>query len=342
MPDAPPIVDQDPTPDTLREFLEHAAMVRDYAEDEPEQHLSEASTRTFCILPVIHLLGYGDIVDLREEVPIRDTREFLDYELRVDGRPAVIVEAKPLGHAITLQDGGQCVQYASVCGVRWCLVTNGREWEVFDERAPGALATKKVAAVNLGSDDAAAQAWSVLSLFSRESLARAMPLTRLLVDRVVEDDLHRSDSPAVRALQQTVKQRFAEDVSGSAIVDSVKRLLGREPAVTSERVENTRVRYAETSPPSDIQELIAGQLLPPDAVLECTASGVNHTARLRDGRIELEGKLYATPSGAARAIVGTQVNGWKRWRFNGVLLADLKEKLRVIRHAGDRSPPGET
>jgi hypothetical protein len=337
MSDAPSIVDKarTPEPDALREFLAHAAMVRDYAEDEPEQHLSEASTRTFCILPVLHLLGYGGIVDLREEVRIPDTGKFLDYELRIDGRPVVIVEAKPLGHALTSQDGGQCVEYASVWGVRWCLVTNGLDWEVFDGRAPGALATKKVAAVNVGSDDAAARAWSVLSLFSRQSFARSAPLTRLLVDRVVQDELHRSDSAAVLAIQQTVKQRFVEDVSGPAIVDSVTRLFRPEFAASDPPTEAKPFGRSESRPPSDIQELIDNRRMPPDAVIECTANGVRHTARLRDGKIELDGKLYS-PSAAARAVLkGGAVNGWIKWFYEGESLWDIRARLRDEEH----SPP---
>jgi hypothetical protein len=369
MPDTPSLVGRDPAPesDALREFLAHAAMVRDFAQDDLEEQLSEAMTRTACILPVLHLLGYRDIVDIREEVPIRDTKEFLDYELRVDGRAIVIVEAKRLAHPLTLQDGGQCVKYASVRGVRWCLVTNGREWQVFDGRAPDALATKKVAAVSLGNDDGAAQAWSVLSLFSRDSLARAMPLTRLLVDRVVEDDLHRVDSAAVRALQKTVKQRFAEDVSSSAIVDSVRRLFGsaftgRDQPSEAEPLGPSAISSVNDSPRdslrhrraiaedgamtavelsgagqraamSDLQALIDGQLLPPGAILECTASGVSHRGRVRDGKIELDGKLYS-PSAAAREVLGGgQVNGWKKWRCDGVLLDDLRQKLWARRHS---------
>jgi len=44
-------------------------------------------------------------------------------------------------------------------------------------------------------------------------------------------------------------------------------------------------------------------ILPADAVLECKVCGVTHTARVRSGRIEFDGALYATPSVAGSALL---------------------------------------
>ncbi len=321
--------------DVPSEFLDHAAMVRDYlqrAPGEPEQ--TEADTRVLFIDPVLHMLGYRDGIDIRREASIPATKETVDFELRADGQPIVLVEAKRLKHDITSQDTGQCVQYAAVLGVRWCLVTNGRRWQVFDARAHGVLGDKMVADVDLDDDVAAADAWDVLSHFSRDSLSRATPLTRLLVARVVDDDLHRPDSPAVQALRRAVKKRFGEQVSGGSVVDGVQRLVRGRPSIVEEtplpEVEGAR----KESGSSDIEELIAAGLLPPDAPLECTVRDVTHAARLHEGRIELEGKVYATPSAAAASLLGgTAVNGWKTWRYKGERLSDLRERLR----RGDRS-----
>jgi hypothetical protein len=103
------------------EFLEHAAMVRDYA----SMNLSEADTRVHLIDPVLAILGYRAVGDIRREVPVPATREFIDYQLMAGDQPQAIVEAKAVRHAITDQHVAQCVQYASVLGVRWCLITNG-------------------------------------------------------------------------------------------------------------------------------------------------------------------------------------------------------------------------
>src|SRR5690606_27868653 len=113
------------------------------------ERLSESDTRVHLIDPVLRILGYKSVPDLRREVPVPATKESLDYQLSVDGRPQVIVEAKALRHSITDQHAAQCVQYASILGIRWCLITNGTAWALYDAHAKGPLAEKKVTEVSL-------------------------------------------------------------------------------------------------------------------------------------------------------------------------------------------------
>ena len=70
------------------------------------------------------------------------TKEFLDYELRVDDKPVMIVEAKAARHLLSERDAAQCVQYASVLGVRWCVIANGMTWIFYDAHATGSLKDK--------------------------------------------------------------------------------------------------------------------------------------------------------------------------------------------------------
>ncbi len=307
-------------------------MVRDSA----SMRLSEADTRVHLVDPVLAILGYRAVDDMRREVTIPATREFVDYELRAGGQPHALVEAKALKHPITDQHAAQCVQYASVLGVRWCLITNGVSWTIYDAHAKGPLAGKHVAHVRLDSDaQAAAKAWSVLSLFSRESLAQSPPLTTLLVERVVSDELQRTDSSAITALRRAVKGRFGENVSSQAILDAVRSIMtpsslevGQEESTTSAEVTGAKARRPRKAPRSGLVELMEAGLLPSDAALECTLYGATHAARVRDGAIELEGKTYATPSAAASALRGGKAsNGWVIWKFKGELLADLRAKL---------------
>ncbi|MEX0749316.1 MAG: type I restriction enzyme HsdR N-terminal domain-containing protein [Dehalococcoidia bacterium] len=323
-------------PNGETEFLEHAAMVRDYA----SMNLSEADTRAHLIDPVLTLLGYRGVDALRREVPVAATREFIDYELRAGGEPQALVEAKAVRHAITDQHAAQCVQYASVLGVRWCLITNGVSWTIYDAHAKGALAAKHVAAVRLDSDaQAAAKAWAVLSLFSRDSLARSSPLTKLLIERVIADELARPDSPAINALRRAVKDRFGETVTGQAVLDVLTEA-GVE-ATTADLATNEdsaaptdvpaqvrKPRREATGARSGLTELVDAGLLPADAALECTLYRQTFAARVRDGGIELQGKLYATPSAAAAALRdGKASNGWVIWKYKGRLLADLRAQL---------------
>lgn len=319
-------------PSAETEFLEHAAMIRDYA----SMNLSEADTRVHLIDPVLAILGYRAVDDIRREVAVAATREFIDYELRAGGQPQAIVEAKALKHAITDQHAAQCVQYASILGVRWCLITNGVSWMVYDAHAKGALAAKRVAQVRLDADaQSAVKAWSVLSLFSRESLSQSPPLTKLLVERVITDELVRVDAPAISALRRAVKDRFGESVSAQTIVDAIQQLIVSSAGLTDEPLSESPVaampggaKRGRKAPKSGLLELIEAGLLPGDAALDCKLYGVTHAARIRDGEIELQGTTYGTPSAAAAALRdGKASNGWIIWRYKGDTLADLRAKL---------------
>lgn len=329
-------------------FIELASKVSEYL----PLNLSEADTRAHLIDPVLRILGYEGARDLRREVPIPATKEFLDYELLVNGEPRAIVEAKALRFALTDAHVGQCVEYAAVLGVRWCLITNGAAWALYDAHARVPLAQKRVAEVRLDGDDAATQqAWEMLSLFSREDLGQMNPLVSLLVERVVADELARPDSPAVDALRRAINARFGERVPGSAVVAAIGRRLsntvGSTPGEAGRPLgASTTAARTAGAPPSGLPrgdgvahrrrppasvtllDLVQAGLLPADAALEARVSGVSHAARLRDGQIELNGTLYSSPSAASMALRNTQSwNGWIDWRHRGETLGALRAKL---------------
>ena len=327
-------------PDARSEFDRHLTTVQEYA----GLNLSESDTRAYLVDPLLRLLGFADVKHLRREVTVPATKEFLDYELLVDGQPEVIVEAKAVRHSLSDRHAAQCVQYASVLGVRWCLITNGLAWALYDAHATGPLREKRVAEVRLDGDETAAEeAWAVLSAFSRHALAQSNPITSLLVDRVVADDLSRSDSTAVRALRRSVQQRFGERVSTEAVVSAIERVL-RASAPAAEAGAEEPGAQIETEPESTpprprrtkgggrrvtIAELVDAGLLPPDATLEATVSGVTHIGRLREGQLEVNGVTYGTPS-AASAAIGSSSNGWVDWRYRGATLAALRQRLPSV------------
>ena len=100
------------------EFEQHISTIQQYT----VLGLSEADTRSHLIDPLLRILGFSDVRHLRREVMIPATKEFIDYELRVDDKPVMIVEAKAARHSLSERDAAQCVQYTSVLGVRWCVI----------------------------------------------------------------------------------------------------------------------------------------------------------------------------------------------------------------------------
>lgn len=350
-------------------FYQHAENIQEYL----RLNLSEADTRVYLIDPVLRMLGYVRVGDLRREVPVPATKEFLDYELYADGKAQAIVEAKALRIPVTDQAAAQCVQYAAVLGVRWCIITNGVTWAIYNAHASGPLADKRVAQVRLDGDEAGiAEAWEVLSLFSRDSLTQASPMGRLLAERVIHDELSRPDSPAILALRRAIRERFGERVAPQGIVDVISKLITRprsagiaapvveaplpESAVpsprrrrstsrlaTGETAEATalreRARRTEVVKPDGsrvtLQDLIAAGLIPVDSALEAEFAGVTHVARVKSDGVEFGGHLYRNLSAAAAAARGGAANGWNCWLYQGRPVGDLRQVfLKRITEAG--------
>jgi hypothetical protein len=322
------------------EFFSHAQQVLGLL----SHNLSEADTRVRLVDPLLAILGYQGVNDLRREVPIPASREFVDYELRVNEHPFVVVEAKALRHVITDQDAAQCVSYASVLGAPWCLVTNGLSWQLLYAYATGPLAAKRIAQVRIDSEQRTlSEAWRVLSLIGKDSLSQANPLTKLLIERVVIDELTRPDSPAINALRRAIRERFREQVSAQSVIDAIERLRGPEaiqgnPEISIAAREETGLtqgRRPRASVGVSLIHLVDAGLLPADASLECKLYGVTHVARVRDGRIELNRRTFESPSAAASALRdGKASNGWVIWKYKGEYLADLRARLPTA--ANDR------
>ena len=226
------------------EFEQHISTIQQYT----VLGLSEADTRSHLIDPLLRILGFSDVRHLRREVMIPATKEFLDYELRVDDKPVMIVEAKAARNPLSERDAAQCVQYASVLGVRWCVITNGMTWVFYDAHATGSLKDKWIAEVRLDGDELGVeQAWAVLSAFSRQSLVKPNPITSLLVERVVADELTRPDSKAVMGLRRSVQQRFGERVSGEAVLSAIRRVFLAPATAVEARIEDEPANDSEAS-----------------------------------------------------------------------------------------------
>jgi hypothetical protein len=336
------------------EFLDHVQSLGSYA----QQNLSEADTRVYLIDPVLRILGYTTVGDVRREVPVPATREFIDYELYAGGKAQAIIEAKAVRLPVTDAAAAQCVQYASILGVRWCLVTNGVTWAIYNAHAAGPLSEKRVATVRLdGTEEELSDAWDVLKLFRRDSLASANPLSRLLAERVVADELANRDSQAVQALRRAVKARFNERISGDAVVEIIGKLMGRArgaapaganglgsvAAANGAASEATGVQVSEPPPGSSrkrniplkpdgtrvtIADLVEAGLLHAGDVLSFRIADTEAHGTVAPTGIEVNGEVYQNPSKAIQAIRNTSVNGWDYWTtMDGRTLSAVRDEF---------------
>ena len=103
-----------------------------------EHALTEEATKTSIILPFIQALGF-DVFDLNEVTPefVADVGikkgEKIDFALRVDGKPAILVEAKPISMSLGSAQYSQLFRYFAVAEVKLAILTNGREIWFFSD-----------------------------------------------------------------------------------------------------------------------------------------------------------------------------------------------------------------
>ncbi len=122
-----------------------------------------------------------------------------------------------------MKHAAQCVQYAAVHGVRWCVITNGLVWVLYDAHLIDVpLEDKRVAEVRIDGDaDSTEEAWRVLLVLAHDEAVASRALRALLIERVVSDQLSSPGSSAITELRRDIRRRFGENVSGDAIVEFI-------------------------------------------------------------------------------------------------------------------------
>ncbi len=179
--------------------------VKDHWAKPGRPKLSEADTRAHFIDPLLRALGYHSIGDVQHEVYVETAKQYLDYLLVVDALPRVAVEAKAIDVGFTDSQGAQVVQYCSVLGIEWAVVTNARDWRLYHGYATGPLAEKLLTKVDLLGWDTDAQYRAVfeqLWLVSKEAFQTSAGPGEWLVARQLDMALRKSLADALVAGDQ--------------------------------------------------------------------------------------------------------------------------------------------
>lgn len=104
---------------------------------EVDPNRGEADTRAKIVEPLLEQLGWSFVED---EVKVEYSIKFgtatsrVDYALLIDERPTVFVEAKALGSDLTSDDARQILDYGRHKGIEWCVLTNGKEVEIYNTK----------------------------------------------------------------------------------------------------------------------------------------------------------------------------------------------------------------
>ena len=136
---------------------------------------NEAQTRLSLIDPLLRALGWdtADPALVRPEYVVNGRRA--DYALmNAQSDVVVFLEAKNLGEQLA-NHRSQVVAYASELGIRFPALTNGNEWEVYDNSQLVPIEQRRVLNVSIANADSAKCALQFLLLW-RPNLASGQPI----------------------------------------------------------------------------------------------------------------------------------------------------------------------
>lgn len=129
----------------MSDFLERVSQISNRSKVAERQALTEEATKTSVILPFLQTLGF-DVFNLDEVIPefIADVGtkkgEKVDFAVKIDGKIAMLIEAKPVNAKLGDTQFNQLFRYFSVTEARLAILTNGREaWFFSDTDEPNKM-----------------------------------------------------------------------------------------------------------------------------------------------------------------------------------------------------------
>ncbi|HVB63339.1 MAG TPA: type I restriction enzyme HsdR N-terminal domain-containing protein, partial [Nitrolancea sp.] len=165
---------------------------------------------------MIAALGWSGIGIVTREYYVRNSREFIDYvmagpsALGAKPGPLLAMEAKALQSDLTEKNAAQLIQYCSVEGIEWAVLTNGRELQFFNTFLKPDLSAKRILRLDLlafNDDDEFGILFEQLWQLSRESMtterSRAW-LNQLRLDQAVRKIMLNPGSSTIRQLRKVL------------------------------------------------------------------------------------------------------------------------------------------
>jgi len=209
-----------------------------------KDELKETPTRTIFTDVLLQALGWDvrnpDEVEL--ECPTIDGKS-VDYALKIDRKPVLFVEAKPLNDPLVdIKSITQVVGYAANAGVEWCVLTNGVTYKVYHSTEKAEAPEKLLFEVSV--DPKESKGMSVqqiaerLSRLSRDSMAKGV-LDELGKETFTMGKIRKALDKIFAEPPNTFVRLVRSSIGDNTIKPTeVKKALGRLWARTSE-VETT-------------------------------------------------------------------------------------------------------
>lgn len=208
--------------------------------------LKELPTRTIFVNVLLQALGWdiGNPDEVHEEYPTIDGKS-VDYALKIDDKPVLFLEAKPLNDPLTdIKAITQVISYAAVAPVEWCVLTNGVTYKVYSSTEQAAAPEKLLFEISIDPKEnkgmPAQEIAQRLSCLSRDSMAKRV------LDEIAKETF------TMRKIQKALDKIFAD------------------PSSTLVRLVRSNIRD-DTIKPAQVKEALS-KLWPRRPELETTVS----------------------------------------------------------------------
>ncbi len=327
--------------------------------------IGEQNTKAALIDPLLAALGWDlqEIDEIRREYRRKPQDNPVDYALFLNRTECLLMEAKSLEKDLGDRKWiSQNISYAAVVGVKWCVLTNGDEYRIYNSHAEVDVDEKLFRKVSISDSDPKFLI-DTLVLLSKDKM-RGSLLDEMwkahFIDRKVrfalEGLLAEDDGALVRAICKK-----ANGVTPSEVRASLKRAkitidfplpkvleqpapvppppVTPKPEASPIRREAS-IKAREIMPAmteATLPNLIAAGFVKAPMELERTYKGVRLTASIQPGgTVSFDGERCATLSAAGgvarKSVLGTSphepppaTNGWIFWQFQDPKTGTLRD-----------------
>jgi hypothetical protein len=132
--------------------------------------VGEQNTKAALIDPILTALGWDlqEMDESRREYRRKPQDNPVDYALFLNRTETLFIEAKSLERDLSDRKWiSQNLSYATVVGVRWCVLTNGDEYRIYNSHAPVDVEQKLFRIVRISDTANANSAVDTLHLLSK-------------------------------------------------------------------------------------------------------------------------------------------------------------------------------
>jgi len=215
-------------------------------------NLKEYPTRTIFIDPLLEALGW-DVTDPDEtelEYPTIDGKS-VDYAPKINRKPVLFIEAKPLNDPLTdVKSTTQVVGYAANAGVEWCILTNGVAYKVYRSTEKAEAPDKLLFEISLDPKETTGmsvqQIAQQFSRFSRDAMAKGVLdeigeqiFTTGKVRKALDKLFTEPPNNLIRLIRSTIGD---DGIKPTQVKNAIKRLWAQTTDVQISHEEKTAVK----------------------------------------------------------------------------------------------------